>query len=332
MAVLEKIRVKFGIVASIIIALGLLSFIIDPNEVISAFQSMSSRNDVGNINGKAISYTDFQEENDKMTKVNEIMSGSSVQSADQQGQVRNATWQDLIYRYLFVKKARAAGINVGDDEIVDLTTGSNPSPLIAQNPVFLDENGNFSKEQVVKFVQAISSDQTGNLKTYWQYLQNSIINQQYFEKYNALFSAGNVDNALTLKKKIEENNTTANVDFVMVPFGYEMDSTIVVSDSEVKKFYNSHKKFFKQPASRDIEYVVYEVEPSESDIAKAKQEVAEIYNDFVSTDNMKNFLMKNSDRPYSEYWYKVGELRTIAPAIEDFVWKYGASVSDILFI
>lgn len=330
MAVLEKIRVKFGIVASIIIALGLLSFIIDPNEVISAFQSMSSRNDVGNINGKAISYTDFQEENDKMTKVNEIMSGSSVQSADQQGQVRNATWQDLIYRYLFVKKARAAGINVGDDEIVDLTTGSNPSPLIAQNPVFLDENGNFSKEQVVKFVQAISSDQTGNLKTYWQYLQNSIINQQYFEKYNALFSAGNVDNALTLKKKIEENNTTANVDFVMVPFGYEMDSTIVVSDSEVKKFYNSHKKFFKQPASRDIEYVVYEVEPSESDIAKAKQEVAEIYNDFVSTDNMKNFLMKNSDRPYSEYWYKVGELRTIAPAIEDFVWKYGASVSDIL--
>ena len=133
----------------------------------------------------------------------------------------------------------------------------------------MDENGNFSKEQVVKFVQAISSDQTGNLKTYWQYLQNSIINQQYFEKYNSLFSAGNVDNALTLKKKIEENNTTANVDFVMVPFGYEMDSTIVVSEGEVKKFYNSHKKFFKQPASRDIEYVVYEVEPSESDIAKA---------------------------------------------------------------
>ena len=31
MAVLEKIRVKFGLVISIIIALALLSFIIDPN-------------------------------------------------------------------------------------------------------------------------------------------------------------------------------------------------------------------------------------------------------------------------------------------------------------
>lgn len=330
MAVLEKIRVKFGLAASIIIALGLLSFIIDPSEVISAFQSMSSKNDVGQIYGKAVSYADFQEENDKMTKINEIMSGSSAQSAEQQNQVRNATWQDLIYRYLFVKKAHSAGLNVCDDEIVDLTTGANPSPLIAQNPAFMDESGAFSKDQVIKFIQAIPSDQTGNLKTYWQYLQNSIMNQQYFEKYNSLFSAANMDNALTLKKKMEENNNTANVDFVMVPFGYEMDSTIVVSDSEIKKFYDSHKKFFRQQASRDIEYVVYEVVPSESDIAKAKQEVADLYEEFASTDNVKNFLMRNSDRPYSERWYKSGELNTVAPAVEEFVWKSGAAVSDII--
>ena len=67
MAVLEKIRVKFGLAASIIIALGLLSFIIDPSEIASAFQSMSSKNDVGNINGKAISYTDFQADIEEFT-------------------------------------------------------------------------------------------------------------------------------------------------------------------------------------------------------------------------------------------------------------------------
>ena len=42
MAVLEKIRVKFGVAASIIIALGLLSFIVDPSQIISSLQSMSS--------------------------------------------------------------------------------------------------------------------------------------------------------------------------------------------------------------------------------------------------------------------------------------------------
>ena len=47
MAVLQNIRVKFGLVISIIIALALLSFIIDPTTLSTALQSMSSKYDVG---------------------------------------------------------------------------------------------------------------------------------------------------------------------------------------------------------------------------------------------------------------------------------------------
>ena len=79
MAVLEKIRVKFGVAASIIIALGLLSFIVDPSQIISSLQSMSSKNDVGEINGKSISYNDFQADVQEMTTVSELLSGSSAQ-------------------------------------------------------------------------------------------------------------------------------------------------------------------------------------------------------------------------------------------------------------
>lgn len=330
MAVLEKIRVKFGLAASIIIALGLLSFIIDPSEIMSAFQNMSSKNDVGEINGKNVSYTDFQEEVSQMTTINEFMSGSSAQSAQQQEQVRNATWQDMIYRYLFVKNARAAGLNVGDDEIVDLTTGASPSPLISQNPAFADESGSFSKDNVVKLLQSLDQDETGRLRLYWNYLQSSILNQQYFEKYSSLFSQSNIQNALMLRKNIEENNNTANVDFVMVPYGFGVDSTIVVSSDEIKSYYQSHKKFFKQPESRDIEYVVFEVTPSDQDIQDTKNAVSELYEEFASTENVKSFLMKNSDRPYSEYWYKAGELSTVSSAVNDYVWSDDAKVSDIL--
>ena len=51
MALLEKIRVKFGLVISIIIALALLSFIIDPSTLESALNSMSSKYDVGKVAG-----------------------------------------------------------------------------------------------------------------------------------------------------------------------------------------------------------------------------------------------------------------------------------------
>ena len=89
MAVLEKLRVKFGMAVSIIIAIGLLSFIIDPNEVISAFNGMSSKYDVGEINGKSVSYNNFQEDIQKFTTINEFMTGSSAQGAEQQAEMQH---------------------------------------------------------------------------------------------------------------------------------------------------------------------------------------------------------------------------------------------------
>ena len=330
MAVLEKIRVKFGLAASIIIALGLLSFIVSPSDIASAFQSMSSKYEVGEIGGKAISYTDFQEDVQRMTTINELISGTSSSSAAQQEQNRNAAWQNLVYKHMFIPQANAAGLYVGNDELVDLSTGNYISPLIEQNPLFVDENGNFSKDAVLTFVRNINADETGNLKLYWDYLQENVLNEQYYEKYVSLFTQSNITNPLMLRRQIAENNNTTDADFVMIPYSYATDSSIVVSDNEIKEYYNSHKNLFRQQASRDIEYVVYEVIPSASDIESTKSNVASLYDEFAQTDNVRNFLLRNSDRAYSEYWYKKGELSTVSPDIESFVWEGNAPVSDII--
>jgi len=315
-------------IATVVIALGLLSFIIDPNEVISAFNNMSSKYDVGEINGKAISYTDFQEDVERFSTINEMISGGA-QSSAQQAQVREAAWQDLIYKHLFVRNAQDAGINVGNAEMVDLTSGDRLSPLIANNRAFLDENGNFSREALANLAQASKTDE--RIRLYWNYLQNSIYNQQYISKYNSLFVNSSVVNPLMLRKDIEENNNTADVEFIMVPAGYAPDSTVTVSDKEIKDYYNAHKKFFKQQASRDIEYVVFEVVPSASDIAKTRESVADLQAEFAEASNLKSFLLKNSsEKPYSEYWYKAGELKTVSAAVEDFVWNGKTATSDII--
>jgi peptidyl-prolyl cis-trans isomerase D len=331
MAVLQTMRTKFGLAISILVALGLLSFIIDPTQVESALNSMSSKYDVGEINGKSISYNDFQDEVENYTTITEMLTGSSASSAEQQQQVRNAAWQGLMDKYLFVKNAKAAGLRVGDAEMVELTTGENISPVILQSGVFSDQNGNFNAENVVNFVQNISSDETGRLKQYWDYLQNTVYNQQFYQKYGALFTYSNTDNALTLAKAVEENNNTANVDFVMVPNTYATDSTIVVSDSEIKNYYNSHKKFFKQTANRDIEYVVFEVVPSQDDINEASSKVTDVYDEFCTTDNMKSFLLKNSDRSLSSYWFKEGELNAISKDVNDYAFGADAKSASPIF-
>lgn len=330
MALLEKIRVKFGIVISVIIALALLSFIIDPGTLESALNSMSSKYDVGKIAGKRISYNEFQSEVDKYTTINELMTGSSAQTEQMQQQIRDAAWQELVDKYMFIDNAMAAGIHVGEAELVDLVSGESLSPVMAQNPVFLDESGNFSLDMLNAFIANVNQDQTGQLRLYWNYLQNSINTQQYYQKYSALFNAGNYENALQLADDLDFNNTTADVDYCYVSYPIGTDSTIVVSDSEIKDYYNSHKKFFKQTANREIEYVVFEVVPSEADVLATSDEMDAAYEEFQTTDNMKAFLLRNSEESLSEYWYKNGDLNTLNSELNEYIFNRKEDVTPVI--
>ena len=330
MAVLETIRVKLGIVITALIAVALLSFIIDPSTLQSVTASMSSKYDVGEINGKSVSYNDFQADVDRFTTINEIMSGSSVKNEQQQIAIRNAAWQSLVDKYLFVDNAKAAGLNVGVEEMKNIISGNIASPVFTQNPAFCDENGVFSPARVNEFISYMDSDQTGRLKLYWNYLIESAQTQQYYAKYHSLFNQSNFANALMLADQVAENNNTFDVDFVMVPFGFAKDSSIVVSDSEIKKYYNDHKKFFKQQASRDIEYVVFEVVPSAEDVAAANKALTDVYDEFAAAENMKSFLLANSDRQYDNRWYKAGELNSVSKAVNDYAFGNNKGVSEVL--
>ena len=330
MAVLQKLR-GWGIVLSLLVALPLLLFIIDPSQIMQTVQSVSSRNNVGKIGNKPVSYMDFQQDVDRFQNIAEIMTGNSASGEEAQKQARDAAWQDNIDRYLFVPAAEAAGIQVGKEEMLDLTAGESVSPIIANNPYFVDETGAFSADRLRDFIDAVNSGNADpRFSAYWEYLQNAIKTGQFYTKYNALFTASNYENPLMLEKAIEGNNNTADVEFVMVPLGYAVDSTVVVSDKEIRDYYNAHKDFFKQQASRDIEYAVFEVVPSEQDIAAEGENFTKLYDEFAAAENVRAFLQRNSDRQWSDTYYKTGELNSVNRDIEAFVSANNAGTSPII--
>ena len=325
MAVLEKLR-GWGIILSILVALPLLLFIIDPSQIIQTVQSVSSKYDVGKIAGKSISYTDFQQAVEQYSRITEQLSGNSASSEQQQQQIRNAVWQNFVDQNLFIKNAQAAGLNVGKDELLDLTNGEHVSPVIAS--VFVDQNGNFSDAQLRAFLENVA-DGDENARAIWNYLQQAVITSQYYNKYNSLFTGSNIQNAIQVNRSIADNNTTADVDFVMSPFSFATDSTVVVSDSEIKDFYNNHKDFFKQVATRDIEYAVFQVVPSAEDIAATNNDFVKQYDEFAVTDNMRSFLQRNSDVQWSDRWYKAGDLKSVNTELDTFVSENAEGVSPV---
>lgn len=324
MAVLQKMRDKFGVAISVIIALSLLYFIAPIDDILRLFDKPQN---VGEIAGTSISYEDFQAEVNKFTTINEITTGSSAQNEQARQQIQNAAWQSLLDNYMFFRNCAAAGINVGDTEVADLIAGNHVSPIIAQNPLFANENGEFSAARVKEIDEAAKSDETLNL--YWSYLKSTVRQQQFYAKYASLFAYSSVLAPSQLAEDVAQSNLTADIELVTVPYGYQRDSTVSVSKAEIKSYYNSHKEEYKQIANRDIEYVMYEVKPSSEDIALAANSVDSAIDEFASTNNLKSFLLSHSDRPYSEYWYRKGELKTVNTDIDDFVFSGAKGVSKV---
>ena len=323
MAVLETIRVKFGIVISVLIAVALLSFIIDPSTLQSVSNSMSSKYDVGEIDGKSISYADFQAEVEKFTTLSE-MNGNPVQGEEALAMVRQQAWKQFIDNYLFIPSAKAAGFNVGEEEMFQLMSGEMMSNVLMQ--VF---QGNLNKDLLVQLEAEVAADETGRMQMFWDNLLDAVNKDQFYTKYQSLFAMSSFTNDLMLADQVKGNNNTFDVEFVMLPYGFAKDSTIVVSDKEIKAYYDAHKDMYKQNASRDIEYVVFEIVPSADDIAAANNAVANSYEAFAQTENMKSFLLSYSDRQYDNHWYKAGELNSVSKNINDYVFGKDASVSEI---
>ena len=328
MAALETIRTKFGIGASLIIAFGLLLFLVNPSDIIQTIQSTSSKNDVGKINGKSISYLQFDSEVRQMDEVRKMISGTSANTDEGQVQLRNMTWQTLVDRYLVVPTIESAGIRVGQQEQENMFVGDNLSPVASNFYGFYDEDGNYSVDRVRELVEAAETSESYRMIR--DYLFDNARSNRFNEKYLGLFNAGTYVNALERKRAIEENNATANVDFVLAPGTYfPEDSTVVVNKSEVEKYYKAHEDAFRQVANRDIRYAVFELNASQEDIANSNAKFVGLYDEFASTDNMRAFLQKNSDRKWDDSWYKAGELRTVNADVEKFVSENKEGVSPV---
>lgn len=321
MALLEKIRVKLGVLITVLIAVALLSFIIDPSTLDMTLRSLSSKYDVGKIDGQSIKYEDFNEKVEYYKNIYTLTSGSQAVSEEMMENIYNTAWQELQNEIMVLPAIKSAGIVVGEDEMFDLVQGKELSPVISQEGIFMDASGNFSRTQLKEFLDAIPNDASGNLATYWAFLKKSIEEQQYFTKYNSLLSQSNILNPVELRRSIEDNNITSNVDFIVIPFGFEPDTTITVSSSEVNAYYKEHKEQYKQNASRDVEFVVYEVVPSEKDINDAKALIDEAYVGFQTAENLKSYLVNNSDTPLQDYYFSQEELSSVDPKLEEFAFE-----------
>ena len=279
------------------------------------------------MDGKSVSYQDFYEEYDKYTKLAEML-GQGANSEEAQSQLRDAAWQSIFDQQVFIPQAEKAGIFVSDAEMYDLTQGSQVSPVLAQQQPFLNENGTFSREAFVNFVQSIDADETGASAQYYNFLEDEVYRTQLYTKYGSLISGSAIQSDLEKSRLVEEGNTTADIDYILVSTGFVPDTSKNVSGEQIKKYYNEHKHLLKQPASRDIEYVMWEVVPSAEDVSATREEFDALYEQFKTAENLRNFVTLNSDSKFNSYYFTLSQIEGV-PEFVDLVEGKVSGVSEV---
>ena len=302
MAGLNTLRTKGGLFLTIFIGLALLLFIVS-----LAFENggMGQQDPkVAEINGEKITYTHYQDTFDAVQSNLSAMSGQDYSSSEAQDAVHNMTWQQLLNQYAIEPGFNKMGINVSDAERIELISGQYVSPIIASaftNP----QTGMFSPEEIVNYLNAAAADQQYGplmMQRYEMLVKDALV-QRSMEKYVGLVSKGVFVNDLEVAAGVSAANKAFSGRWVGQNYAQVADSLVKVEKADIEKFYNEHKKMFKQVPSRSISYVVFEVEPTENDRLAAANEVEKMTAEFAATEEPMIYAKSKSRQAIDEAYY-----------------------------
>ena len=325
MATLEKIRSK-GVLLVAVVGLALLSFIVgDFLKEGSTFFNKQKEN-VAKIAGEDINIKEFSAAIDQLTEVYKIETGRSELNEEMMTQVRQSVWETMVNEKILFAEAKKIGLAVSKDELTDKMIGNNIHPLILQRRAFAGENGQFSREVLMNFKNAIDQNATTQeqkqqiekLKSYWLFWEKTIKTNILQEKYNALMSKSVTANSLDAKMSFQDKKTSFDVAYIVQPYYQIPDADVKVSDSEISDRYSKQKEQYKQEANCGLNVVVFDKKPLKEDFTDAENWMNKLAPEFRTTTDVVGLVNSNSDVMYDGKNYSE---KTVPALLKDFAFK-----------
>ena len=307
MATLQTIRTKAGLLVAIVIGLSLAAFILG-----DMFQGGSSlfqrdRLEVGEVEGESIQYPHFQQEVEELAEIYRMNSDQAQLDAETMVQVREQTWQNTVRQIVMDEVFQDLGIAVSSEEMFDMLQGTNLHPIVQQ--LFRNPNtGQVDRGAVVRFLKNLETGVSPEQREYWLYLEGQIMDERIQTKYNNLVGKGLFVTSEEAQKSLEQKNKQVNIDYISLAHSSVADSQVVVTEKDLRDYFNANEDDYQQEKVREIEYITYEVTPSEADYEAAEQWINDVVSDFASATDNVAFVNSNSDVGFDDTWYKENDL------------------------
>lgn len=284
MASLNTLRTKFGVVLSIVIGLALLAFILS----LKAEMGFTGNDPkVGEMAGEKILYSEY------WNQYEQIKAQSGIQETDEQqsAMLAQATWQSLIAKHLFEPIFEQMGLQFTDAERQAVLAGEQYSQTLMN--AFADPmTGEYNVAAVSQFLA--EAETNPEAAAAWQQLSEQLGLESNMTKFMGLVRAGVYANKLEVAQGVVAANKTFAGKVVSKRYSDVADSLFEVSSADIKNYYKANKEAFKQLPNRSLSYVVFEVTPTEQDMAVLEEKVLGVGEEFAVAENIRSFVRDNS--------------------------------------
>jgi len=322
MAIIGKIREKSGWVIGII-GLAMLGFIATDLLSNKLFRGNTGPKGVGMIYGKTIDEQEFKDRLDPAIKSQMQQKKGAGLSVEEQNQLNDQMWQELIDRKIMDKEASILGLDVTGEEIFDLCVGPNPDPSAAQywgDP----KTHTLNKPGFKHFIETID-EQKPEYQEAWRQYEDYLVNQGLKSKYRTLVRAGIYVTDLEMQDDYVAKGKNMTIQYVPLFLNTIADSTIDVSDKEMKEYYDKHKEDYKRDEdTRTFDYVTFDVRPSHDDTVNTLKSVLDLKEAFKNTKDDSSFVTTNGKGAYSNQFQGPGSFgdNSYLTKYEDSIFKY----------
>lgn len=302
MAIITKIRERTVLVLGIV-GLALLAFIL--GDLFSSNASLFAPDApmAGEIDGEPVLLSDFSTRVERTNREMELKTGSNLPAA-QMGFIRNQVWDDIVAEMTY--KFEEMGIQVTDDEIRDMVQGNNVHPEIIAlftNP----ETRQFDRQILLSFLQ--NPDRyPAQVRNVFAIVESGLRDKRRESKYLGMLHKTNYVTEAEAKFRYKAKSTTADIEYVYVPFNSIPDSTVNVTEDELKAFFEENKSDYLSEAMLSMRYVQFRIDPSAADSAVVRQELEDLKVPFENTEDDTLFTSQYSDARQGIFAYNRSEL------------------------
>lgn len=299
MGIIGSIR-KHSWIAVTIVGIAIIAFIIG-----DLTKNNRGIPDMGKINGTTITAQHFEMLMDEMENNYKRQQGVEQIPSDVEYQLREQVWQNLVDETLMEDQFAKLGIGVSSSELSDMYSGKFIHPYLRQ--MFTDpKTGEYNMQAIQYYTENFDQLDTA-ARQQWVELEKYVKKDRLQQKYAALIGKALYMPKAIAAKVADMGSTVANVRVVDLAYQTLDNEEANPTEEDYQKYFEEHMAEFRvREELRELNFIVYPLNPTAEDMQKIQNDVAQVYEEFQSqeTQEIPFFVNSESDRSYDSTYMK----------------------------